>query len=238
MRKSSSIGMRRAVPPTSHAANENGMEARGTRRGEVVYNQLREGIRRGALRPGSRLRETEIARDLGVSRTPVREALKRLQAEGLVVFNQPRGLIVNELVQKQILELYAMREVLGGAAARFAGEQASRLEIDDLQKLAHRQRSARTPEEAADANRRLHEAIANAAHNEYLLRAMTVLSDALSLLGNTTYSVPGRMESGARENEQIVDAIARKDPDAAEATARAHIRAAGAIRLAMRFRND
>ena len=142
---------------------------------------------------------------------------------------------MNELSQERVLELYAMREVLAGAAARFAGEQASKLEISTLKGLIARQRAARTAQEAAIANRHLHEAIANAAHNEYLLRAMTVLSDALALLGSTTYSAHGRIESGARENEQIVEAIARKDPDAAETAARAHIRAAGAIRLAMRF---
>jgi DNA-binding GntR family transcriptional regulator len=187
------------------------------------------------LLPGDRLRETEIAVRLGVSRTPVREALKRLESEGLVAFNQPRGLVVNALTHGQVLELYSMREVLEGAAARFAGAQASKLEIDALQQIHAHQARARTPKEAAVANRRLHDAIAAAAHNEYLLRAMNVLTDALALLGTTTYSVPGRMESGARENGEIVDAIARRDPDAAEAAARRHIRAAGALRLAMRL---
>jgi DNA-binding GntR family transcriptional regulator len=204
-------------------------------RGEFVYTELRDAIRSRALRPGERLRETAIADQLGVSRTPVREALKRLEADGLVVFNQPRGLVVNELTQAQMLELYAMREVLEGAAARFAGEQASALEVDALKHLLANQLAAKTPEEAAAANRRLHDAIANAAHNEYLLRAMNVLTDALALLGPTTYSAQGRIDSGGRENAQIVDAIARRDPVAAEECARRHIVAAGAVRLGMRF---
>jgi DNA-binding GntR family transcriptional regulator len=224
--------------PTSSAkrtpAKANGREA-NTPRGEFVYAELRGAIRGRSLLPGERLRETEIADRLGVSRTPVREALKRLEADGLVTFNQPRGLAVNELSQAQVLELYAMREVLEGAAARFAGEQASSLEIDSLKHLLANQREAKTPEEAATANRRLHDAIAGAAHNDYLLRAMNVLSDALALLGPTTYAAPGRIESGLRENAEIIDAIANRDPDAAEASARRHILAAGSVRLAMRF---
>ena len=96
-------------------------------RGEFAYAQLRADIRGGKLMPGDRLRETEIADRLNVSRTPVREALKRLESEGLVVFSQPRGMTVAELAPGQVLELYAMREVLEGAAARFAAEHASAL---------------------------------------------------------------------------------------------------------------
>lgn len=216
------------------AASTNGRSA-DEPRGEFVYAELRAAISSGRLRPGERLLETEIAQQLGVSRTPVREALKRLETDGLAAFNQPRGLMVSELTQAQMLELYAMREVLVGAAARFAGEQASALEIEALRHLAAAQLAAKTPAEAAVANRNLHDAIARAAHNEYLLRAMNVLTDALALLGKTTYSIAGRMESGARENAKIVEAIARRDPDAAERLARDHIIAAGAVRLGMRF---
>jgi DNA-binding GntR family transcriptional regulator len=216
------------------SAKVNGRNANSLR-GEFVYAELRAAIGSGRLLPGERLRETEIADQLGVSRTPVREALKRLETDGLVAFNQPRGLIVNELTQAQILELYSMREVLEGAAARFAGEQASSLEIDSLKHLLAVQLAAKTPADAAAANRQLHDAIARAAHNEYLLRAMNVLTDALALLGETTYAVPGRMESGARENAEIVEAIANRDSETAERSARRHILAAVAVRLGMRL---
>ena len=227
------------MKPTSSKAKRTVVKTNGSGgnapRGEFVYSELRAAIGNGRLIPGERLRETEIADQLGVSRTPVREALKRLESEGLVAFNQPRGLIVNDLSQAQILQLYAMREVLEGAAARFAGEQASALELDALKHLLANQRAAKTPAEAAVANRQLHDAIARAAHNEYLLRAMNVLTDALALLGKTTYTVPGRMATGLRENAEIVHAIVERDPDAAEKAARRHILAAGAVRLGMRF---
>ncbi len=202
-------------------------------RGEFVYAAVRDDIASGRLRPGDRLRETEIAERMGVSRTPVREALKRLEADGLVSFGQPRGLTVTDLSHGQILDLYAMREVLEGAAARFAAERASPLEVATLRQILEQHKSATAPDEVAAANRQLHGAIVSAAHNIYLQRVMNVLSDALVLLGTTTYSVPGRIASGWKENAEIVDCIARGDAVAAEKAAQAHIRAAGAIRVAM-----
>ena len=202
-------------------------------RGEFVYVALRGEIRNGRLQPGDRLRETEIAARLGVSRTPVREALKRLESDGVVAFGQPRGLTVTKLSHGQILELYAMREILEGAAARFAAERAAPFEIASLKQIVAQHEGMKTPKEAAVANRRLHDEIIAATHNVYLQRVMTVLSDALALLGTTTYSVPGRIASGWKENAEIIECIERRDPDAAEDAARRHIRAAGAVRIAM-----
>src|SRR5262249_8150075 len=141
-------------------------------RGEFAYSQLRADIRGGRLMPGDRLRETEIAERLNVSRTPVREALKRLESEGLVVFSQPRGMTVARLTAGQVLELYAMREVLEGAAARFAAEHASALEIESLKQLVAQHPTIKTAEDAFINNRRIDETIANAAHNVYLLKAL------------------------------------------------------------------
>lgn len=202
-------------------------------RGEFVYVALRDEIRKGRLQPGDRLRETEIAARLGVSRTPVREALKRLESDGVVAFGQARGLTVTKLSHGQILELYAMREVLEGAAARFAAERAAPFEIASLKQILAQHDGMKTPKEAADANRRLHDQLIAAAHNVYLQRVMNVLSDALTLLGTTTYSVPGRIESGWKENAEIIACIGRREPAAAEEAARRHIRAAGAVRIGM-----
>ena len=204
--------------------------------GEFAYMRLRNDIRGGTLLPGSRLRETELADRLQVSRTPVREALKRLESEGLVVFSQPRGMTVTELSAGQVLELYAMREILEGAAARFAAEHASAFEIESLKHLVAQHSSIRTPEEAYQNNRRIDESIASAAHNVYLLKALNVLQDAVSLLGPTTYTVPGRIKLGLNEIANVVKAIANRDPDEAESAARSAVRAAGAVRLVMRLK--
>lgn len=206
-------------------------------RGEFVYAAIRAEIREGKLSPGDRLRETEIAERLDVSRTPVREALKRLESDGLVVFSQPRGLTVAELSASQVADLYAMREVLEAAAARFAAEHASVMELESLKQLVAQHPSIKTPGEACRNNRQIDRAIAEASHNVYLLKALNVLQDAVSLLGTTTYAVPGRIKLGLSEIASVVQAIVDRNQDEAEMAARRHIRAAGAVRVAMRLGN-
>jgi DNA-binding GntR family transcriptional regulator len=202
---------------------------------DFVYGRLRVAIRHQELKPGDRLREAELAERLGVSRTPVREALKRLQADGLIQVAPPRGFIVTQLTHRRVMELYAMREVLAGVAARFAAEQAAPMEIQSLQQLVSQQSAARNATEAAGLNDRLTQAMISAAHNEYLTRATNSLTDALELLGATTYSIPGRIESGWKENRKIVEAIARRDGAAAEEAARQHIRNAARLRVQSLF---
>jgi len=202
---------------------------------DFVYGRLRSEIRNQKLKPGDRLREADLAERLGVSRTPVREALKRLQADGLAQVAPPRGFVVTELTQRRVMELYAMREVLAGVAARLAAEQAAPMEIQTLQELVAQQGTARDANEAAQLNDRLREAITSAAHNEFLTRATDSLNDSLELLGATTYSMPGRIESGWKENKKVVEAIARRNASVAEQAARLHVRNAAKLRVQMLF---
>lgn len=207
----------------------------GLSRSSYVYARLRADIAARTLRPGERLRENELAERLGVSRTPVREALQRLQSEGLIGFAPQRGLIVTDLTAGQVMEIYAMREVLEGAAARFAATSASAMEIDSIRRILERCGQATDAAVAEAENVRLHDAISAAAHNDYLLRAMMVLRDALTLLGTTTLSAPGRLASAHLEHAAIVAAITAGDPDGAEQATRAHIREGSRIRMAMLF---
>ena len=111
-------------------------EALRTRsRADFVFDSLRDAISDGRIAVGERVREEEIARNLGVSRTPVREALQRLHQRGLLVFGAGRGLVVAELSQHQVLQLYAMREILEGSAARFAAQHANATDIAILYRL-------------------------------------------------------------------------------------------------------
>jgi DNA-binding GntR family transcriptional regulator len=205
---------------------------------DVVYAHIRDAIRSQELKPGDRLREVDLAERLAVSRTPVREALKRLESEGLAQFAPPRGFVITELTHRRVMELYAMREVLAGVAARFAAEHASPMEIHTLQELVTQQGAAREATVAARLNDRLREAITSASHNEYLTRATYSLNDALELLGTTTYSLPGRIQSGWKENKKVVDAIARRNGPAAEEAARVHVRNAAKLRVQMLFGSD
>jgi DNA-binding GntR family transcriptional regulator len=202
---------------------------------DFVYGHLRSAIRNQELKPGDRLREVELAERLSVSRTPVREALRRLESDGLIQVTPPRGFVVTALTQRRVMELYAMREVLAGVAARFAADHASPMEIHTLQELVSQQGRAKDGATAARANDLLREAITSAAHNEFLTRATNSLNDALDLLGATTYSMPGRIESGWKENKKIVEAIARRNGSVAEEAARLHVRNAAKLRVQMLF---
>jgi DNA-binding GntR family transcriptional regulator len=202
-----------------------------TSRAQHVYDALRSMIQEGRYGSGDRIREEEVARTLGVSRTPVREALSRLQARGLLEMAQG-GLVVAVLKRAQVLELYAMREILEGSAARFAAQHASPSEIGTLHRLAeHFERSLGDPRKLALINREFHEAIHEAAHNRYLMRTLYELNDALALLPGTTFMVEGRPRIAVEEHARIIQAVEQRDADAAERAARHHMHKAQEARL-------
>src|SRR5262249_49353957 len=155
-----------------------------------------------------------------------REALSLLQAAGLLEMS-PSGLVIATLSRSQVIELYAMRELLEGTAAGFAAQHASANDIAALRQLSPLfARSLGDSARVALINRELHSAIDVAAHNRYLQRTLQELHDALALLPSTTFSVPGRSEEAIQEHEKVIDAIEHRDADAAMEAARAHIRGA------------
>ena len=206
-------------------------------RGQVVLDQIRQAIGEGRLRPGDRLREAEIAAWLGVSRTPVREALKRLQADGLVQSTPWAGMTVTSLDRGQVIELYVMRVELEGLAARLAAEYASDAEIAALRD--HLDKAEAALDDAAESarlNRGFHAAIYAASHNRYLVQTLAGLSTTLALLPDTTYAVPERPAAALAEHRAIVLAIWANDGAEAEAAARHHMRGARRARLDLSFR--
>lgn len=212
------------------------MEHLGLSRAQLVYNSTKELIRAGQLSPGTRLRETEIAERLGVSRTPVREAINRLLSEGLLTLDPTRGLIVVSLERQQVQEIYALREFLEGAAARYASQHASPLEIDALADMLARSKAiGNDPMRQSQLNKRFHAAIGTAAHNQFLEQALSRLADSLGLVPGTSFELKGRLREVHREHAKVLNAIRDRDPDGAEEAARAHIREAGRARLKLLF---
>jgi DNA-binding GntR family transcriptional regulator len=208
--------------------------ARSGSRSDYVYGTLLGAIRSGKLIPGDRVREEDVAQSLGVSRTPVREALQLLQARRLVEDAPGRGIIVVELTRLQVLELYAMREVLEGAAARFAANYASPAEISLMHQLLNEFEGAEgDPSSLGRINAKLHQTIYEAARNRYVQEALANLQDSLSLLPNTTFSLPERFDPAKAEHRAVVEAIEHRDSDRAEAAGRVHIREAQKARLSM-----
>lgn len=204
-------------------------------RSNQVYEALVELVRAGKLRPGERVREEEYATLLKVSRTPVREALVRLQASGLLE-PSPAGLTVAALSRPQVIELYAIRAELEAAAAGFAAENASPGEIAGLRHAAALFNINNGDAlEIARANTLFHEAIYEGAHNRYLLGMLGKLNDSLALLPNTTFAVPGRFQSAEIEHRAILCAVEKRDVAAAKQSARSHIEQALEGRLKLLF---
>jgi DNA-binding GntR family transcriptional regulator len=194
---------------------------------ERVYQELRQKVVDGQLRPGDRMREVELSNTLRVSRTPVREALKRLEADGWLKY-LPNGAVINSLEPEQAAELYAVREILEASAARLAAQNASEYEIELLKSVLQRQKEAKDDAEAlARLNRIFHSTIYRMSHNRYLFDILCKTQDYMLLLvEKPPYGAPGRPRAAYQEHSVILDAIARQDPDAAEAASRRHSREA------------
>lgn len=201
-------------------------------RGQEAYALLRAAIRDGTLTPGLRLTETDLAARFGVSRTPIRQAIARLEAEGLLTHEPRRGLSVTRPDHGQVVELYVMREILEGAAARLAAQHASEMELAAMAELV-----AGEPPAFADArrlaalNQRLHGMLYLAAHNRYLLRSLEQLSATMALLPSLL-TQGGRAAEAHAEHGVLIEALRRRDGAAAEQAARRHARAAQRHRLA------
>ena len=203
-----------------------------TPQGEGVYRRLLHEIETGALAPGARLRETELADRLNVSRTPVREALRLLEADGLVAHQPRQGAAVRSLDYAEVMELYEMRAVLEGAAARLAARVASDVELSELAALNDDFAAASGDQSRASAaNRQFHRALQNAAKNRFLARALDGLEKTLMILGPSTLNDPHRSAAAVQEHAAILAALVAHDGAAAEAAMRSHIQAAQCARL-------
>lgn len=203
-------------------------------RTEQAYRKLREAIHSGDLKPGDRLLEEKLARLLGISRTPVHEALGRLESEGLATKDPSRGMVVVELDATLIAELYAVREALEGTAAALAARHASEGEVLSLRQIADRDRDlSKDPERLANNNRVFHEALYRSAHNRYLLKTLKALYESMALVRTSLAYSKQRIKLTIEQHQAIVAAIERQDSKSAEELARAHVRAAGKARLSL-----
>jgi DNA-binding GntR family transcriptional regulator len=207
----------------------------------VVYAELRQAILRGALRAGERLREEDLAERMRVSRTPVREAIGRLEAEGLAVALPRRGLAVAEVSPEHVMEIYLVREVLEGAASRLAARHVTRLEATHLEELLEGMGEAVARDDTAameSLNRRFHSLIYAAAKNRLIQQILDDLWDDLGRFGVTTFAYPGRKKEALAEHRAIADAIVGGREAEAERLARAHLAAGREVRLRLLHRRE
>lgn len=186
----------------------------------VVTSALRELIVRGEFEPGTRLRQRDLAARFGVSATPVREALRRLETEGLIHYDLHRGATVIEATVGVRDENFQIRAALEALAARMAASRITAQELDDLQAL-HREMEAAKSNDAdvMDINRRFHFKIYEAARSPTLLALLRLLWQSLPQESQVSRPV----SESIRQHARILVALGNRLPDAAESLTREHI---------------
>lgn len=197
-----------------------------------AYTLILDAIEGGLYKPGDRLVESELADRFGVSRTPVREALQRLETQAMLS-RDGRSLIVASLDHNQLAELYAVRTELEGLAARLAARHATDEEVRVLRSMVVEDRAllGGDPRALSRANKRFHKQIHLASHNRFLVQQLDLVHRSMALMTNTSFAAEGRDGPALTEHNTIVAAIEARDGDAAYAALKAHISKAYETRL-------
>lgn len=202
-----------------------------------VTDALREAILDGTLSPNTWLREADLARNLQVSRTPVREALRRLADEELVERSANRGCRVRPMTLDDVLAVYVVRESLEGLASRTAAARTPEGLPSRLRNLHEQMGAEEDPSVLALLNLEFHREIRDATGNAYLERFLTQVEHAVRRVGRSSFEDPVRREASQSEHESIIRAIEDGDGAEAERAAAAHMRAAREARLTQLVRN-
>ena len=201
---------------------------------EVVFETIREAIISGDLKPGERLMEVQLAEELGVSRTPVREAIRKLELEGFLIMLPRKGAYVAEISLKDIIDVFEIRAALDSLAAGLAAERITDEELEDLE------RSLLSVVESADQNdldgivdtdTSFHDIIYKASRNERLIQIINNLREQIQRFRTTSLAFPGRMQIAVDEHRKIVEAISERNVSLAQSLAQEHIESAENIML-------
>ncbi|QMU59712.1 MAG: FCD domain-containing protein [Boseongicola sp.] len=196
-----------------------------------AYQLILRAIDHGKFRPGDRLVESELAEQFGVSRTPIREALQRLETQSLLS-RDGRSLIVASLDHNQMAELYVVRSELEGLAARLAARHATEEEVRLLNTLVSEDMErVDDPSALSRTNRRFHRQVHLASHNRYLVQQLDLVYRSMALMTTTSLAAKGRSAAALQEHQDIVDAISQNDGDAAYRQLKGHISRAYEARL-------
>ena len=196
-----------------------------------AYDLILDAIDSGVYRPGARLVESELAERFGVSRTPIREALQRLETQSLLT-RDGRSLIVASLDHAQTAELYAVRQELEGLAAKLAAKHAAEEEIQVLREMVEADYALAVHHiDHTRANRRFHHQIHLASHNRFLVQQLDLVYRSMALLARTSLAAAGRGENALKEHSAIVEAIADRDGERAAQVLKDHLSIAFVVRL-------
>lgn len=191
-----------------------------------VFNKLREDILSGVYHENEELKENTIGLELGVSRTPVREALRQLELEGLVTMIPNKGAYVTGITSKDIHDIYIIRSYLEGLCAKWACEHITEAQIEALDEILylsdfHSRRSHH--DQMVELDNKFHQLIYEASGSKILDHVLTDFHHYVERVRKITLAVPSRATKSSQEHADILDAIRKRDGDLAEALAHEHI---------------
>ncbi|MEW5899764.1 MAG: GntR family transcriptional regulator [Bacillota bacterium] len=192
---------------------------------DVVFETLRDAIIQGRLKPGERLMEIQLAEEMGVSRTPVREALRKLELEGLIVMIPRKGAYVAGISVKDIVDVFEVRAALESLAAGLAAERITDQELEELERALVQisEASGSNLDAVVRTDTNFHEIIYRASRNQRLTQLITNLQEQIQRFRTTSLAQPGRTKTAIEEHRKIVEAISERNVELAQALAREHI---------------
>ena len=196
---------------------------------DIVFDALREAILTQVLEPGERLMEVQLADDMGVSRTPVREAIRKLELEGFVVMVPRRGAYVAGISMKDIHEVFEVRAALESLAAELAAERITIDELEEMERQMVREAEeteANNLNNIVDVDTSFHDLLYKAARNQRLIQFVNNLQEQLHRFRSASLSHPGRSKTALEEHKKIVEALGKRNAKLAGKLAKEHIESA------------
>lgn len=193
---------------------------------EIVFETLREAIIQGRLRPGERMMEIQLAEEMGVSRTPVREAIRKLELEGFVVMVPRKGAFVAGISIKDIVNVFEVRAAMEALAAGLAAERITSEEMEELERSLVQINEVSSRDNIDDIvalDSSFHDIIYRASRNERLIQIVTHLQEQIHRFRTASLSQPGRTKWALGEHKKIVEAISDRNVELAQSLAREHI---------------
>ena len=194
---------------------------------EIVYEQLKRQILTGRITPGTRMMEVELADEMGVSRTPVREAIRKLEKEGLVTIEPRRGANASDISVKDMVDTLEVREDLEGLAAALAAERMTEEQIDELVKITEGYSEAilnSDTEKIIHYDEKFHKHIVSCSGNKTLIQLSEIVQELALRFRYIYYDDFSRYENMPVEHRQIIAAITGGDADTARMSADSHVK--------------
>ncbi|NSW89240.1 MAG: GntR family transcriptional regulator [Firmicutes bacterium] len=196
--------------------------------GARVFKRLQNDIINGKYQPGDYLVETKLSKELGVSRTPIREALKQLELEGLVKSIPGKGVVVQGISNKDIEDIYTIRMMIEGLAARWAAENITQEELEELKEILELEEfytlKGRNTSNLLKLDSRFHDILFRASKSRPLMYILSTFHHYAQRARGASLEIPGRSQKTFEEHKAIFQALAAREPELAERLTTEHVK--------------